>query len=79
MVTISRKIRLQTAEHLSTPTAESLTNSLKRVINLYARGGYIVDLIMMDQEFEKSKEKLGLIKVNTTAAREYVGKIERSK
>ncbi len=78
MVTISRKIRLRTAEHLSTLTVESLTNSLKRVINLYARGGYTVDLIMMDQEFEKLKDKLELIKVNTTAAQEQVGKIERS-
>ena len=68
MVTIWRKIRLRTAEHLLTRTAESLINSLKRVINLYARGGYTVDLIMMDQEFEKLKEKLELIEVNTTAA-----------
>ena len=78
MVTISRKIRLRTAEHLSTRTAEPLTNSLKCVINLYARGGYTVDLIMTDQEFEKLKEKLGLIEVNTTAAREHVGEIKRS-
>ncbi len=68
MVTNSRKILLRTAEHLLTRTAESLINSLKRVINLYARGGYTVDLIMMDQEFEKLKEKLELIEVNTTAA-----------
>ena len=48
MVTISRKIRLRTAENLSARTVESLTNSLKRVINLYVRGGYTVDLILMD-------------------------------
>ncbi len=69
MVTISRKIRLQIAEHLSTCTTESLTNSLKCVINLYTRGGYTVKLILMDREFKKLKEKLGLIEVNTTAAR----------
>ena len=48
-------------EHLSTRTAELLINSLKHVINLYMRGGYTVNLIIMDQEFEKLKEKLGLI------------------
>ncbi len=68
MVTISRKIQLRTAEHLLTRTAESLINSLKRVINLYTRGGHIVDLIMMDQEFKKLNEKLEIIEVNTTAA-----------
>ncbi len=78
MVTISRKIRLRTAEHLSTRTTELLTNSLKRVINLYMRGGYNVDLIMMDQEFKKLKEKLGLIEVNTMVACKHVGEIERS-
>ncbi len=58
MVTISRKIQLRTADHLITCTAESLTNSLTCVINLYARGGYTVNLIMMDQEFVKLREKL---------------------
>ncbi len=48
------------------------------MIGLYTREGYTVDLIMKDQEFEKLKEKLGLIEVNTTAAREHVGKIESS-
>ncbi len=78
MVTIYRKIRLRRSEHLSAHTTESLTNSLKRVINLYARGGYTIDLIMMDQEFEKLKEKLGLIEVNTTAACKHIGEIEHS-
>ncbi len=32
----------------------------------------------MDQEFEKLKEKIGLIEINTTAARKHVGEIERS-
>ncbi len=37
-----------------------------------------MDLIMMDQEFEKLQEKLGVIEVNTTAACKHVGEIERS-
>ncbi len=73
MVTISIKIRLRTTEHISGSTIESLTNSLKCVIDLYARGGYTVELILIDQEFEKLKENLGLIEVNTTAAHKHVG------
>ncbi len=38
----------------------------------------MVDLIMMDQEFKKLKDKLELIKINTTVAREHVGEIKRS-
>ncbi len=35
-------------------------------------------MILMDQDFEKLREKLGLIEVNTTAACKYVGKTKRS-
>ena len=34
-------------------------------------------MILMDMEFEKVKTELGLIDVNTTAAREHVAEIER--
>ena len=78
MVTFSRKIRLRTVEFIPNRTVATLISSLKKVINLYARGGYIVNLIMMDQEFEKVEGELGLVEINTTAAREHVGEIERS-
>ena len=32
---------------------------------------------MMDMEFEPVKEHVGLVEINTTAAREHVGEIER--
>ena len=48
------------------------------MIKLYARGGYTIDLIMMDQEFEKLEGKLGLIEINTTTACKHVGETERS-
>ena len=52
---------------------------MNRITNLYARGGFRVRTIMMDMEFEKVKEQEGmeLVDVNTTAACEQVGKIER--
>ena len=31
----------------------------------------------MDQEFDKVEDEVGSVEINTTAAREHVGKIER--
>jgi hypothetical protein len=39
--------------------------------------GFIVQVALMDMEFEKLKDVLPNITINTTAAREYVGEIER--
>ena len=36
-----------------------------------------VCLVMMDMEFEKIKDDFDRVEVNTTAAREHVGEIER--
>ena len=44
-----------------------------------AEGDFLVNLIMADQEFEKLQEPLGnIVQINTSAAREHVGEIERS-
>ena len=43
----------------------------------YARGGFVVNLMLMDGEFEKIKDVLPFVEVNTTAAREHVPEIER--
>ena len=48
-----------------------------KVVYGYARGGFVVNLALMDFEFEKIKDKLPLVEVNTTAAREHVPEIER--
>ena len=43
----------------------------------YARGGFVVNLMLMNMEFEKVKDELPLVVVNTTAAREHVPDSER--
>ena len=78
MVTFSRKIGLRTVKFIPNRTVATLIGALKKVINLYARGGYIVTLIMMDQEFKKIVGTLRPVGINTTASREHVGEIERS-
>ena len=78
MTTLSRKIKLRTVEHIQTRTAASLSNALNKVLKLYARGGFLVNLIMMDGEFSKLESSFDLVEINTTAAREHVGEIKRS-
>ena len=47
-------------------------------MNLYARAGFTVDVVLMDQEFDKIVDEILLAEVNTTAAREHVAEIERA-
>ena len=77
LVTLSRDIRLFTCEHVPCRTAAQLSKSLVKVLWLYARGGFRVNTIMMDMEFEKVRDLLPMTEVNTTAAREHVEEIER--
>ena len=65
-------------EHLPQRTAKQLANALRKVIFLYACGGFLVQHAMMDMEFEKVKDLVPLVEVNTAAAREHVGLIERA-
>ena len=77
MITFSQNIRLVTTEHVPTRTARQLAKSLMKVVKLYARGGFVVRLVLMDMEFDKIKDLVGLVEVNTTAAREHVAEIEQ--
>jgi hypothetical protein len=46
-------------------------------MKVYTRGGFVVQTMMMDMEFEKLVDLLPNVTVNTMAAREHVGEIER--
>ena len=65
LTTLSRKIRLTTVEHVPSRTAEQLSSSLTKIVQLYAKAGFTVRTTLMDMEFEKVAEKLnnmGVIK-----------------
>ena len=49
LVTFSRNIKFRTAEFIIKRTAIMLAKSLKKVLLLYARGGFIVKLGLMDK------------------------------
>ena len=54
LVTLSDSLKYTTAEFIPTRTAGQLANSLMKVVYGYARGGFIVNPMLMDQEFEKN-------------------------
>ena len=78
LITMSRKIKFITVEHIPTRTAKQLSKGLKRVMRLYSRAGMIVQTILMDMEFDKTADHLmDSTVVNTSAAKEHVAEIER--
>ena len=64
-------------EHIPSRTAKRLVQTLERVFKIYATAGFIIQTAMMDMEFEKLKPLMPHVALNTTAAREHVGEIER--
>ncbi|KAL7523154.1 hypothetical protein ACHAWF_000400 [Thalassiosira exigua] len=66
-----------TAEYTPSRTANQLASCLTKVINVYTRAGYTVNVVLMDQEFDKVEELIPQVECNTTAAREHVSNIER--
>ena len=62
LITQSRKIRLYTIGHVPTRTAKQLGSSVKKIVNLYARHGFTVNVILMDSEFKKIVEEVPLWK-----------------
>ncbi|KAL3810038.1 hypothetical protein ACHAXA_000207 [Cyclostephanos tholiformis] len=57
--------------------AGNLADGIRRVMDLYARGGFQVGTVLMDNEFEPLRVLIPIIVVNTTAAKEHVPEIER--
>ena len=67
LVTFSRNIRLITCEYVHTHTTGQLAKYLMKMVKLYARGGFITRLVLMDIEFKKAKDKVDLFGINTTS------------
>ena len=65
------------AEYVPSCTAQQLANSLTKIFNTYARRGFLNRPCPHGHGIEKVQDKLAIIEVNTTAAREHVPDIER--
>ena len=77
MTTVSHDIDFMTAEFLARRTAEHLSKTLTKVLQLYGKNGFVVRLVHMDNEFACLQEMMPLIEIELTAAGEHVTKIER--
>jgi hypothetical protein len=77
LITLSWKLRLATVEQLPTRTATQLSNSLTKMVRLNACTGFIIHVIMMDQEFDKVKDADEMVEINTTATCKQVSKIKQ--
>ncbi len=77
LVSVARGLNLVTAEHVPTRTAKQLAVGIVRVMDLYSRGGFQVGAVLMDNEFEKLRNLVPVLAVNTTAAKEHVPEVKR--
>jgi hypothetical protein len=76
-VTSLKCISLVTIKFLPSRTAKHLANSMEHVVRIYGKAGFIVQTSMMDMEFEKLRDLLPNVALNTKAAQEHVGEIEK--
>ncbi len=77
LVSVSKNINLTIIEHVPHPMAAKLGHLLQRIINVYVRAGFTVQTILIYNEFEKVKDHVPLAILNTLAAAEHIGTIER--
>jgi hypothetical protein len=78
LVTLSRRIKFITVEHVPVRTATSLSKHITRVLQVYEHAGLRVRMILMDGKFEKVRDFIPRVECNTTAAKEHVSKAERA-
>ena len=72
LVTLARRIKLYTVEHIPNWAGPVLSNSLKNILNVYTGEDYTVKVILMDMKFETNHDEIDMAIVNTTGEREHV-------
>ena len=76
LVSASRNITLITIEHAPTRTASHLGSILNRIIRVYNKAGLTVQILLMDNEFDKIRDHVPTVDLNTPAASKHIGEIE---
>ena len=77
MITYGQGIGLITTEIMPHCTAYQFACNLKRIISLYSSTGCTIQTILIDMELNKVTPEIPEVAVNTSAALEYVAKVER--
>ena len=78
LITRTRGLQLITIEYLPRRTAKYIGHKLNRVLSFYRRAGFVVQLALMDMEFETVRAECPSLPINTCAANEHVPEIERA-
>jgi hypothetical protein len=77
LVTSLQGLSLVTIEHLPLRTAKCLVHTLERVFRIHATDGFVIQTALMDMEFEKLRTMMPHVALNTRAAYEHIGELER--
>ena len=77
LVSVSRNINLITIEHAPQRTASKLGILLHCIARVYARAGFTVQTILMDNDFKKVRDHVPMLALNTPAANKNIGDIKR--
>jgi hypothetical protein len=76
LVSVLHNINLITIEHAPQRHVPKLGYLIHQIIPTYACAGFTVQTILIDNEFEKVRDHVSMMNLNTTAANEHVGKVE---
>ncbi len=76
LVTSLQGLSLVTIEHLQSRTAKRLVHTLERVFRIYVTTGFVIQMALMDMEFEKLRTMMPHVALNTTVAHEHVREVE---
>ncbi len=76
LISASCNINLITIEHVPKWTASQLGHLLQRIVHVYTMAGFHVQVILMDNEFEKVWDHVPFVDMNTPAVVEHVAEIE---
>jgi hypothetical protein len=74
---VARGLNLVMTEFTPSRTAKQIMAGITRMMDLYARKGFQVGTVLMDNEFEKLQNLVPILAVNTTAVKEHVPEVER--
>jgi hypothetical protein len=77
LVSVARGLNLVTAEFTPFCKAKQLAAGITQMMDLFAWGGFQVGTVLMDNKFEKLRNLMPILAINTTAAKEHVPEVER--
>ena len=66
-----------TVKYIQYRSDNQISRSLNKACGLYASASYNIEVLLMDMEFDPVASKMLHVTVNTEAAREKVGDIDR--